>query len=68
MMSNAFRPASKDLELQQPPPDSISKIAFSPNTDILAVASWDNGVSKLVLLWSPSSTGQRLFNHDVEEI
>ncbi|CAD6589788.1 MAG: hypothetical protein TREMPRED_005516 [Tremellales sp. Tagirdzhanova-0007] len=53
-MSNAFRPASKDLELQQPPPDSISKIAFSPNTDILAVASWDNGVR----LYNVNSQGQ----------
>lgn len=55
MMSNAFRPASKDLELQQPPPDSISQIAFSPTQDILAIGSWDNGVSGLSNLLSPGS-------------
>lgn len=36
---------TKDVELVQPPPDSVSKIAFSPTSDILAVASWDNNVS-----------------------
>jgi hypothetical protein len=42
-----MRPAvQKDIELVQPPPESISKIAFSPTQDILAVGSWDNNVSE----------------------
>ncbi|KAK4688756.1 mRNA export factor, partial [Tremellales sp. Uapishka_1] len=51
---NAFRPTSKDIELVSPPPDSISKIAFSPVQDILAVASWDNNVR----LYNVNAQGQ----------
>lgn len=38
-------PVDKDVELVDPPPDSISSIAFSPAADYLAVGSWDNNVS-----------------------
>lgn len=34
----------KDFEVQQPPDDSISKIAFSPNANYLIASSWDNNV------------------------
>lgn len=34
----------KDFEVQQPPDDSISKIAFSPNANYLIAGSWDNNV------------------------
>ena len=45
-MNSFMRPAvQKDIELVQPPTESISKIAFSPTQDILAVGSWDNNVS-----------------------
>jgi hypothetical protein len=44
MFSSAAAPKTKDAELSQPPPESVSKIAFSPTQDILAVASWDNNV------------------------
>lgn len=44
MFSSAAAPKTKDVELSQPPPESVSKIAFSPTQDILAVASWDNNV------------------------
>lgn len=40
----------KDFEVQQPPDDSISKIAFSPNANYLIAASWDNNVS-CVSVW-----------------
>lgn len=43
-MLSTFRTGVKDIELANPPTDSISKIEFSPVTDILAVASWDNNV------------------------
>lgn len=39
-------PTDKDVELVDPPPDSISSIAFSPAADYLAVGSWDNNVSR----------------------
>ncbi|KAL5456926.1 hypothetical protein EMCRGX_G034154 [Ephydatia muelleri] len=35
---------NKDFEVQQPPDDSISKIAFSPNANYLIASSWDNNV------------------------
>ena len=34
----------KDVEVADPPPDSISAISFSPVADFLAVGSWDNNV------------------------
>lgn len=42
----------KDIEVSDPPADSISRISFSPTADILAVASWNNEVrfSALVLI------------------
>lgn len=45
MLNTAFRPPPKDIELDSPPPDSVSKISFSPTSDVLAVGSWDNNVS-----------------------
>ncbi|RXK41061.1 mRNA export factor [Tremella mesenterica] len=54
MLSSAFRPVQKDIELVQPPPDSISRLEFSPTADILAVGSWDNNVR----LYSVNSQGQ----------
>src|ERR1700733_9359774 len=41
-----------DLEIGDPPTDSISSIAFSPQADYLSVASWDNSVRVIVGLYS----------------
>lgn len=38
-------PADKDIEVADPPADSISSLAFSSAADYLAVGSWDNNVS-----------------------
>ncbi len=35
----------KDIEVSQPPSDSISALSFSPQAEFLAVSSWDNSVS-----------------------
>lgn len=35
----------KDIEVQNPPDDSISKVAFSPNANYFIASSWDNNVS-----------------------
>lgn len=43
-MMSSFRAPQKDVELAQPPGDSVSKLEFSPTQDVLAVASWDNNV------------------------
>ena len=37
--------AEKDIEVADPPTDSISSISFSSAADYLAVGSWDNNVS-----------------------
>ena len=44
-------PALKDVEVSNPPTDSISSISFSPQADYLAVASWTNEVSDLYKLY-----------------
>ena len=40
----------KDIEVADPPSDSVSSLAFSPQADYLAVGSWDNNVCILFLL------------------
>lgn len=45
----AAAPADKDVEVAEPPSDSISSLAFSPQADYLAVGSWDNNVGCIVL-------------------
>ncbi|KZO99275.1 WD40 repeat-like protein [Calocera viscosa TUFC12733] len=55
---------SKDIEVQQPPNDSISCLAFSPTADILAVSSWDNAVRAYEVMPSGQTTGKFMYNHD----
>ena len=40
----------KDVEVADPPPDSISSLSFSPQADYLAVGSWDNNVGGVTAL------------------
>lgn len=44
MFSQGTSAAKKDMELDQPPEDSISKVAFAPNSNYLVASSWDNNV------------------------
>ncbi|KDQ59327.1 hypothetical protein JAAARDRAFT_34068 [Jaapia argillacea MUCL 33604] len=46
--------ADKDIEVADPPSDSISSLAFSSAADYLAVGSWDNNVR----IYEVNSTGQ----------
>lgn len=70
--SNLNRPAqTPDIPLAQPPPDSISKIAFAPvisplagGTDILAVASWDNNVRLYAVRGDGQSEPRAMYSHD----
>ena len=34
----------KDIEVTDPPPDSVSSLSWSPQADFLAAGSWDNNV------------------------
>lgn len=41
---NTSATAEKDIEVVDPPSDSISSLSFSTQADYLAVGSWDNSV------------------------
>ena len=45
---------SKDIQLNNPPEDSISELHFSPQADLLAISSWD----KKVRIYQVSEQGQ----------
>lgn len=45
--TNTTAPVEKDIEMADPPTDSISSMAFSSQADYLAVGSWDNSVGLL---------------------
>ncbi|TFK40152.1 WD40-repeat-containing domain protein [Crucibulum laeve] len=42
--TNTSTTAEKDIEVADPPTDSISSLAFSSQNDYMAVGSWDNNV------------------------
>lgn len=42
--TNTSATAEKDIEVVDPPTDSISSLSFSSQADYLAVGSWDNSV------------------------
>ena len=45
MFSQNSGAVKKDMEIDQPPEESISKVAFAPNSNYLVASSWDNNVS-----------------------
>jgi mRNA export factor len=55
---------SKDVALSSPPEDSISEIAFSPQSQHLAVASWDKKVRIYEINQQGQSEGRAAFDHD----
>lgn len=46
--------AVKDIEVADPPPDSVSSLSWSPQADFLAAGSWDNNVR----IYEVGSNGQ----------
>lgn len=56
---------SKDIALTAPPEDSISDISFSPQSDHLAVASWDKKVRIYEISQTGTSEGKALFEHEL---
>lgn len=63
--SSALGDLSKDIALTSPPEDSISDISFSPQSDHLAVASWDKKVRIYEIQSNGSSEGKALFEHEL---
>lgn len=57
--TTAVAPVEKDIEVADPPTDSISSVSFSSAADYMAVGSWDNNVSDSLAIWL------NLFNRDL---
>lgn len=55
---------SKDVALTTPPEDSVSDISFSPQTEHLAVASWDKKVRIYEINGQGGSDGKALYEHE----
>ncbi|EAA31842.1 Poly(A)+ RNA export protein [Neurospora crassa] len=66
--SNTLGDLKQDVELGQPPEDSISDLAFNPNPadqkDFLAVASWDKKTRIYEILSNGQGQGQAMIEHD----
>ncbi|KAF7375077.1 Poly + rna export protein [Mycena sanguinolenta] len=57
--------AEKDIEMGDPPTDSISSMSFSGIADYLAVGSWDNSVRIYEVGAGGQSQGKAMYNHEV---
>lgn len=55
---------SKDVALTSPPDDGISDVKFSPQSEHLAVASWDKKVRIYEINAQGGSEGKALFEHE----
>ncbi|KAJ7219980.1 WD40-repeat-containing domain protein [Mycena pura] len=56
--------AEKDIEMGDPPTDSISSLAFSNQADFLAVGSWDNSVRIYEVGAGGQSQGKAMYQHE----
>ena len=61
---NTLGDLSKDVAVVNPPDDSVSDISFSPQSQHLAVASWDKKVRIYEINASGGSEGKAFFDHD----
>ncbi|KAJ3838637.1 WD40-repeat-containing domain protein [Lentinula raphanica] len=55
--------AEKDIEMADPPTDSISSMAFSGQADYLAVGSWDNSVRIYEVMAGGTTAGKAMYQH-----
>ncbi len=55
---------SKDVPLKDNPEDSVSDMAFSPQTDHLAVGSWDQKVRIYEIDGQGNSQGKAIYEHE----
>ncbi|KAJ7039643.1 WD40-repeat-containing domain protein [Mycena alexandri] len=54
----------KDIEVADPPGDSVSSLAFSNQADFLAVGSWDNSVRIYEIGPGGKSQGKAMYQHE----
>ncbi|BGP28714.1 RNA export factor gle2 [Rhodotorula toruloides] len=59
---SAAKPA--DVEVSNPPSDSISALAWSPNADLLAAASWSNEVRVFEVGPNGVNQGKAMYSHE----
>ncbi len=62
--NNSLGDISKDVPLVSPPEDSISDLAFSPESQHLAVSSWDKKVRIYEVNNQGNSEGKAMFEHE----
>ncbi|CAL8582478.1 RNA export factor gle2 [Xanthoria parietina] len=62
--ANTTGDISKDVALNAPPEDGISDLKFSPQSEHLAVASWDKKVRIYEINAQGGSEGKALFEHE----
>lgn len=55
---------ANDIIVQNPPEDSISDIAFSPQAEFFSVSSWDKKVRIYEVSPTGSTEGRALYEHD----
>lgn len=55
---------NNDRVLNSPPEDSVSDLAFSPQAELLSVASWDKKVRIYELTNTGDSQGRALYEHE----
>ncbi|KAF7323857.1 Poly(A)+ RNA export protein [Mycena kentingensis (nom. inval.)] len=56
--------AVKDVEVSEPPTDSISSLSFSPQADFMAASSWDNNVRIYEIGPGGKSQGKAMYSHE----
>lgn len=56
--------ANKDVELSNPPSDSISSLSFSPVANYLIATSWDSQVRCYEIQANGQSAGKAAMSHD----
>ncbi|EAU85308.2 polyA+ RNA export [Coprinopsis cinerea okayama7 len=56
-------PVEKDVEVADPPTDSISSLSFSPQAEYLAVASWDQSVRIYEVGPQGQTQGKAMYQH-----
>lgn len=66
--TNTVGDLKQDVQLNNPPEDSISDLAFNPNPadpkDFLAVASWDKKVRIYEIHSNGQGEGKHIYEHD----
>ncbi|PVU98481.1 hypothetical protein BB559_001553 [Furculomyces boomerangus] len=54
----------KDLEISQPPQDTVSELTFSSQADYIAASSWDNSVRIWEIQQNGTAVGKAMYSHE----